>query len=521
MRTAERAGRGTRAMAAMDTRFHLAKALRPRLNKVFPEHFTFLFGELALYSFVVLVVSGTYLALFFDPSMTETTYRGSYTFLQGLEFSRAYATSLDISFEVRGGLLVRQVHHWTALIFVAAIVTHMGRIFFTGAYRRPRELNWLIGVFLLALAILEGFLGYSMPDDLLSGQGVRIASGIVLSIPLVGTWLHWMVFGGEFPGDIFVPRFFTLHVFLVPGLILALVAVHLASVWYQEHTQFPGRRKRESNAVGTRTVPAFAMKSTGLATGVTAIMVLLGGFFQINPIFNYGPYLASHSSLNAQPDWYLIFVEGALRLFPSWRITVGGHSIAAAFWPAVVLPATLFLLLAAYPFIERKLTRDYREHHLLQRPRDAPVRTATGAMALTFFMVLMIAGSDDVIAFLFKIPIEGFVWALRMALFALPPLAFLIAYRSCLRLQRFDTDVLERGVHAGVVERRADGYYVEVRQPLAADPDGGAPRRPRYQGSRLPTLPGDLNTRPEEDNSEGGDQPRQAQRRNTAVPPER
>lgn len=476
----------------LDRRFQAAKGLRPRANKVFPEHFSFLFGELALYSFVVLLISGVYLSLFFDSSMEKVVYDGSYTLLDGLRMSRAFETTLDLSFEVRGGLLVRQVHHWAALVFVAAILVHMLRIFFTGAFRNPRESNWLIGVFMLAIAVAEGFVGYSLPDDLLSGTGVRIASGMMLSIPVVGSWIHWIVFGGEFPGDIFIPRFFTLHILILPGLLLALVAVHLASVWYQEHTQFAGKRAKERNAVGTRTIPAFAMKSTGLAAGVTGVLLLMGAFLQINPVFNYGPYHPEKVSTFAQPDWYLLFVEGALRVFPPWDIVAFGYRVPAAFWPAVVLPLLLFTVVGLYPFLESWLNKDKRHHNLLQRPRDVPVRTSLGTMGITFYLVLMLMGMDDVIAFIFDIPVTRMVWIGRVGIVVLPALVAWITYRVCLRLQRYDRDVLESGVHVGVIEPNREGYFVEVRQRLHAEAGDGRPVRPRYDGSRVPALPGDL-----------------------------
>ncbi|PRX43423.1 ubiquinol-cytochrome c reductase cytochrome b subunit [Prauserella shujinwangii] len=484
----------TRFADALDERFKAAKGVRPRANKVFPEHFSFLFGEIALYSLVVLVISGAYLALFFDPSMAEVTYRGGYLPMHEVEMSRAYETAVQLSFEVRGGLLVRQIHHWAALVFIAAILVHLLRIFFTGAFRKPREGNWLIGLFLLLLGLAEGYVGYSLPDDLLSGLGVRIMSGMALSIPVVGTWLQWMVFDGEYIGDLIIPRFFTLHVFVIPALLLALVAVHLAAVWYQEHTQFPGKRKTETNEVGTRTVPAFAMKSTGLAAAVTAVLIGMGGLLQINPIFNYGPYEASHSSLNAQPDWYLLWVEGAMRLFPSAELVLGDYRVPAVFWPAVAMPFGVFALLFAYPFLERRVTRDNAAHNLLQRPRDNPGRTGFGMMLLSFYTLLTVAGTDDVMAFIFDVPVETLVWTFRIAVLAVPPLAFVVTYLSCQRLQRADRDVLLRGAHTGVLEPRPGGYYVEVRQRLHTD--GDERTRPRYTGARLPSLPAELDRLP-------------------------
>src|SRR3954463_9674236 len=205
----------------LDDRFILAPWLRRTLNKVYPDHWSFLLGEIALYSFIVLLLSGTYLTFFFDASMREVVYDGGYDPLRGVSMSAAYDSTLDLSFDVRGGLFMRQLHHWAALLFVAAIVVHLLRIFFTGAFRRPRESNWLIGIVLLVLGLLEGFAGYSMPDDLLSGTGLRIASAIMLAIPIVGTWVYFAVFGGDYPGELIVGRLYIIHVLLIPGIILA------------------------------------------------------------------------------------------------------------------------------------------------------------------------------------------------------------------------------------------------------------------------------------------------------------
>ncbi|ADJ47469.1 ubiquinol-cytochrome C reductase cytochrome b subunit [Amycolatopsis mediterranei S699] len=259
-----------------EDRIHFSGGLHTQLNKVFPGRWSFMLGEIALYSFVVLLISGTYLALFFDPSTTEVTYHGDYTPADGLQMSRAFASTLDLSFDVRGGLLMRQIHHWAALVFVAAILVHMMRIFFSGAFRRPREANWVVGLLMLVIAIVEGFAGYSMPDDLLSGTGLRIASGIMLAIPVLGSWIHWLVFGGEFPGDQIIPRLFTAHVFLLPGLLVALVSAHLGLVWRQKHTQRPGPQHTERNVVGTRIVPSFAAKSSALFVAVAGVMTLMG-----------------------------------------------------------------------------------------------------------------------------------------------------------------------------------------------------------------------------------------------------
>ncbi|QUH01235.1 ubiquinol-cytochrome c reductase cytochrome b subunit [Saccharopolyspora erythraea] len=471
----------------LDQRFQFAKGMRRQLNKVFPTHWSFLLGEIALYTFILLLLTGVYLTLFFDPSMEEVVYDGVYRNLQGVEMSKAFASTLDISFEVRGGLFIRQLHHWAALIFVASMMAHMARIFFTGAFRKPRESNWTIGALLLILGMFEGFFGYSLPDDLLSGTGIRATlSGIVLSIPLLGTWLHWALFGGEFPGMEIIPRLYVLHVLLIPGIMLGLIAAHLALVWYQKHTQFPGVRRKESNVVGIRIMPTFAVKGGSLFAVVTGVLAIMSGIFQINPIWNLGPYNASQVSAASQPDWYLAWADGILRVWPAWELYLGPYTVPPVFFAGAIGMGILFTLLIAYPAIERKLTKDDAHHNLLQRPRDVPVRTSLGMMALTFFMVLMISGNNDVIAFVFNISLNAMTWFGRLGLLLLPPIAYYLTYRICLGLQRADREVLEHGVETGIIKRLPHGEFIEIHQPLGPVDEHGHPEELPYQGAPVP-----------------------------------
>jgi ubiquinol-cytochrome c reductase cytochrome b subunit len=456
-----------KAALELDDRFNSANWLRRTMNKVYPDHWSFLLGEIALYSFIVLLLSGTYLTLFFDASMKEVVYDGAYTPLRGVPMSAAYESTLNISFEVRGGLFMRQLHHWAALLFVVAIVVHLFRIFFTGAFRRPRETNWIIGATLFLLALAEGFAGYSLPDDLLSGTGLRIASAIMLSIPIIGTWVYFLVFGGDFPGEAIVGRLYIVHVLLVPGILLALISVHLLLLVKQKHTQFPGPGRTEHNVVGNRMFPTFAAKSTGLFFIVFAACALLGGLVQINPIWFFGPYNPAVVSAGSQPDWYIGFLDGSTRLFPAWDINLpGSYQIPALFWPTVVLPGIIFTLLLAYPLIERKLTGDTATHNLLQRPRDVPVRTSLGAMAIAFYFVLLISGGNDILAAKFDISLNAMTWIGRIGLVVLPPIAYVMTYRICLGLQRHDREVLEHGIETGVIRRLPNGEFIEVHQPL-------------------------------------------------------
>ena len=387
-----------RLLTGIDDRLDASSFARRTLDKVFPDHWSFMLGEVALYAFLVLVLTGVFLTFFFDPSQTEVIYRGSYGPLQGVEVSRAFHSVLDISFETRSGLVMRQAHHWAALLFVASIVVHLARIFFTGAFRRPRDINWLVGVTLLLAAIFNGFTGYSLPDDILSGTGLRVAYSIALSIPVVGTWIAYLVFGGEYPADGIIPRLYSIHIMLVPAAIGVLLAIHLALVWHQKHTQFPEAGRTEDNVVGSRLWPSYAAKSVGFFFWVAAVVMTLGGLVQINPVWLYGPYDPAQVSSPAQPDWYLGWTEGALRIFPSWDLQILGHEIPNPFFPGVLLPGITFLLLYSWPFLESRLTGDRAVHHLLDRPRDRPVRTSLGLTTLVFYLVLLLAGSNDLLA---------------------------------------------------------------------------------------------------------------------------
>jgi ubiquinol-cytochrome c reductase cytochrome b subunit len=370
---------------------------------------------------------------------------------------------------------------------MAAMAVHMLRIFFTGAFRKPRETNWVIGVLLLILGGLEGFTGYSLPDDLLSGTGIRAAmSGGVLSMPIIGTWLHWLIFGGEFPGTAVIPRFYTLHILLVPGILLGLIAVHLGLVWYQKHTQFPGVRRKESNVVGVRIMPVFALKGGGFFAIVVGVLALIAGLFQINPVWNFGPYTPAQVSAGSQPDWYMAWTDGLLRLWPDWEINFGHrYLIPAAFFPLMALGAILGVM-AVYPFLERKLTKDYAHHNLLQRPRDVPVRTSLGAMGLAFFIVATISCGNDIIADKFHISLNAMTWGGRIGLLVVPAIAYFVAYRICVGLQRADREVLEHGVETGIIRRLPHGEFIEVHQPLGGLDDHGHAIPLEYQGAPVP-----------------------------------
>ena len=469
----------------MDDRYTMSSGIRRQINKVFPTHWSFMLGEIALYSFVVLLLSGVYLTLFFDPSMSKVIYDGAYAPLNGVEMSRAYETALQISFEVRGGLFIRQVHHWAALLFAISIMAHMFRIFFTGAFRKPREANWVIGCILLLLSIAEGFMGYSLPDDLLSGVGLRIMSAIIIGLPVIGTWMHWMMFNGDFPGDIIIPRLYIAHVLIIPALLLGLIAAHLALVWYQKHTQFPGPGRTENNVVGVRIMPVFAVKALTFGLINIGFIAFLAGAFQINAIWNLGPYNPSQVSAGSQPDIYMLWTDGAARIMPAWELYIGSYTIPAVVWVALLL-GLLVALLFAYPFIEAKMTGDDAHHNLLQRPRDVPVRSGIGAMALVFYTLLTLSGGNDLIAYHFQISLNAMTWVGRIGLILLPPIAYFVTYRICIGLQRSDQAVLEHGIETGIIDQLPSGAFIEVHQPLGPVDEHGHAVPLEYQGGYVP-----------------------------------
>jgi ubiquinol-cytochrome c reductase cytochrome b subunit len=451
----------------IDERTSISGLVKELGRKVFPDHWSFMLGEVALYSFVVILLSGTFLTFFYQPSMVEVVYDGSYVPLKGMQMSAAFSSTMHLSFDVRGGLLFRQIHHWAALLFIAAIGLHMLRVFFTGAFRKPREINWFIGFILFVLAMAEGFTGYSLPDDLLSGNGLQIINGIIKGIPVIGTWTSYLLFGGEFPGTTVIAMFYSIHILLLPAILVAALGAHLLLMIINKHTQFAGPGRTNDNVVGVPIMPLFAAKAGGFFFVVFGVIVLIASFFTINPIWTYGPYDPSPVSAGTQPDWYIGFADGMLRLIPpGWEVVWFNNTYSFNIIVITVILIAFLGLVAAYPFLEAWITGDKREHHIAERPRNAPTRTAIGAAGVTFYAVLWAAASSDLMSTHFKVTIEGVIHTLQVLFFLGPVLAFFITKRICLGLQKKDREIALHGFESGRIVRLPGGEYVEVHEQL-------------------------------------------------------
>ena len=461
-----RTGSESKAGAAgvwVDERTGLAKGAAYMMKKVFPDHWSFMLGEVAMYSMIICLLTGVFLSFWFVPSAGQIPYNGSYLPLQGVIMSEAYNSTLAISFDIRGGLLIRQIHHWAALMFCVAITVHMLRVFLTGAFRKPRELNWVIGSILSMLAIVEGFAGYSLPDDLLSGTGIRAAEGFIRSIPLVGSYISYLLFGGTFPGEAIIPRLYSVHVLLLPAVLIGLFTAHIVLVMVHKHTQFPGPGRTNENVVGFPLMPVYTAKAGGFFFMVFGVLAIISALVTINPIWAYGPYDPSPVTAGSQPDWYMGFADGALRLLPGFlEFELFGFTWSMnVFLGAVALIPVMYTVAGVYPWIEAWVTGDTREHHLLDRPRNAPTRTAIGLAAFSFYVVLFLAAGNDIMAIRLQLSINDVTNLFRLLVFVVPVIVFWVTRRICWSLQRHDREKVLHGRESGTIIRTAEGKFFE------------------------------------------------------------
>ncbi len=420
-------------------------------------------GEIAMYSLIICLLTGVFLTFWYVPSAGQVVYDGSYLPLKGVRMSEAFASTLDISFDIKGGLVIRQIHHWAALMFIVAITVHMMRVFFTGAFRKPREINWVIGAILSMLALIEGFAGYSLPDDLLSGTGLRAAEGFMQSAPVIGSYLAYAVFDGAFPGEAIIPRLYSVHILLLPGILIALFTAHIVLVAVHKHTQFPGPGKTNDNVVGFPVMPVYAAKAGGFFFIVFGVITLISALVQINAIWVYGPYDTSAVTAGAQPDWYMGFADGALRLTPGFlEFEIFGFTVSLnVALGALGLIPIFYGMIIAYPFLESWITGDKREHHLLERPRNAPVRTAIGMAFMAEYTVFLFASGNDIMAIKLHMSINDLTHVFQALLFLVPVIVFWATKRICLSLQRHDRELVLHGRELHLMKTGDGAFYGE------------------------------------------------------------
>jgi ubiquinol-cytochrome c reductase cytochrome b subunit len=435
------------------------------VTRVVPLHWTMLFGVISSACFFTVAVTGVFLLVFFDPSSETVRYSGSYPLLQGVPVSRAYDSVMHVSLEMRGGLLVRQVHHWAALVLLASLTLQMLCVFFTGAFRRPRQWSWILLALTFLLALGAGWSGYGLPDTELSGTGLRIAQGILIGIPIIGNRASFLLLGGEFPADV-VERLYWLHVAILPAMLILVLGVRFRESLRRRPPQFPGPGRTEENVVGLP-LKAVVVRAAGLFAITTGVLTLLGGLVTINPVWIYGPLATEHASSGSQPDWYMGWLDGGLRLAPSrWDLPLFGGTLPFGVLIPQAVAGAFLAVIVLWPFLEERATGDRRVHHLPDRPREHPTRTALGVAGVVFFVTLWSAGSTDVVATQLQIAFENQVLALQAALVVGPLVAFQLTRALCLALQSRDHEIAEHGYETGRIMRGLDGAYTEVHSPI-------------------------------------------------------
>ncbi|MBT1669161.1 cytochrome b N-terminal domain-containing protein [Curtobacterium flaccumfaciens pv. flaccumfaciens] len=431
-------------------------------------HWTSLMGVATTACAAVFVISGATLMFFFVPSSAPTQYHGAYLPLDGVTVSAAYASVLHVAFDVPGGMLLRQLHHWSMQLLPAVIMVQMLVVFFTGGFRKPRRTSWVLLFTLLVVALIAGWSGYGLPDDMLSGTGLRIVEGITVGIPVIGPWASSALFGGAFPGRI-IEHLAIIHFFVAPALLVTVMAVRGILGWVQRPAQAPGLGRTESNLVGVPLFPTGMMRIGGLFAGVLAVLVFVSATVTVNPVWQYGPSDPSNATAGSQPDWYTGFLDGALRLVPPhWEFVWGGYTWTMSLLVPLAAVTVFLVGVLAYPFIEQWISGDDRHHNLLQRPRDTPARTGIGVASMTFFGALWGAGSADVAAHQLDFAFEHLILAGQFMVIVGPLAAYSVTQRVCLALQRKDREILLHGYETGRLVRLPDGETIEVH--AAADP---------------------------------------------------
>lgn len=393
-------------------------------RKIFPSHWSFLLGEVALISFLVLVGTGIFLTMFYVPSAEQTVYEGSSAVHQGRELPEAYESVVRLTHDVNAGLLVRRVHRAASHLFIFATLAHFARIVLTGAFQRPREPNYHIGLALLLLAVATGWVGHNLPLDTLAVTSYRIFYAMALSVPWVGDPVALWIFGGEFPTTQMISRFFSVHVLWLPLTITGVITLHMLLVLRQQHTQAPEEGvDGQTTVVGEPLWPWQAVTTMVLFLLVVGILAASAVLVPWSDVDYVGPYRLGSVVNQSHPDWFLIWVEGLLRLVPAFELDLLGATWTQVFVVGTAVPLLVVALLFAYPWIERRTVGPTGNVHVLDHPLDVPFRAGMVAFSVTFFLVATVAGAHDVVARLLFAPIELVTWVLQAAILVLPPAA--------------------------------------------------------------------------------------------------
>jgi len=449
----------TAANATKAARARKAVRAAARLTAPPGDRWAAVFGRIAVYSFIVALISGVLLLPFFRPDMTSVIYHGSYHKLDGMPMSKAFQSTLDISFDVRGGLLIRQVHHWSADLFVAAICLRLLRAFFRGRFSGRALPDWLIWVALLPLGMLAAYTGTILPDDMLSGGSLSVITGVLLSVPVIGTHLVFWIFGGAPPGHQIIGRDYWVHILALPALTGALLLLS-----FRPSLRWPRRARLDP-----------------LLPFTCAVLAVLGTIAQINPVWLVGPYQPGSISAGAVPDWYMGFLDGPLRIMPAWELSIGGHPLAlGVLITGLVVPALFFTCLAVYPMADRRIVGGWPPHGLLPpTPADLANRTAAGVAGITFYSLLWAAAANDQIAYHLHLNLYMVTWIFRVLVLAGPALAFLLTRVICHALAGRRREEELHGRETERIVRNPHGGYDEIREPAhRAAPPGADPPRP-------------------------------------------
>lgn len=377
---------------------------RGLLGKAFPAEDSFLLGEVALFSFVVIVLSGIFLGVFYEPSSADVVYQGVIDQYQGEQLPAAFVSVLHITYGVPFGMFIRRIHHWAAHLFVASIALHMFRVYFTAAYRNPREINWIVGTILAVLAMGGSYTGYALPFDEFGATATGIGYNLAISVPVIGDFLGQLVFAGEFPSSGAIPRLFFLHVLVIPLAIMGLLVVHMLILMRQKHTEGT-RSETEAEAaevdadddsviLGLPAYPNQAAVGAVVFFLTAGTLSLLAGFLPVHNIVAYGPNDPASTPAVVMPDWFLMWVYGFLKVLPGWTtFHLGGIELTAEFWGGILLPGVVIVVVALWPFFDRAT----EPRHFLADPLNAPRRTAIGIGAITMILVASLAGMNNLL----------------------------------------------------------------------------------------------------------------------------